>query len=363
MTEEKISPWQAALLMAGFFLGTAIAMNPAVENGPDSWFSMLISISAGLIIVGITSALATLHPGKSLVQILIFCFGKVGGRIMSLFFLLLSVWLASAVLLTFSFYSINVSYTNTPVLFLSICFMVVIVFVVKLGLEVLSRVSEVSIMIIIIITLVTLMSFKTSFYPGAILPLFKGGLKKPLLDGLLSSPFPYAEFFLALTILPNVNDQKKVRSVGRNAVLIAGGLMYIMVMRNIFVLGADVTARNVYPSEKVFQLMPVLNILPLLDINVILCGAIKIGLVLYAEAKILGDLVGTKDFKIFILPLAAMDVAGSVFIDDNILSQLFVAAKIVPLAFIPILIIMPLIMLIISLIRKKLPGAGSPTLK
>ena len=363
MTEEKISLWQASLLMAGFFLGTTIVMNPAVESGADSWFSMLIAISAGLIIVSMTSALAALHPDKSLVGILIYCFGKVGGRIMSFFYLLLSVWLASAVLLTFSFYNVNVSYPNTPILFLSICFMIIIAFAVKLGLEVLSRMSEVFMLIIIVVTLITLMSFITSFHADAVLPIFKDGLKKPLLAGLTDSSLPFAEFFLALTILPNVNDLKKIRNVGRNAVLFAGGLMYIIVMRNIFVLGADVSARNVYPSEKSFQLMPLLNILPLLDINVILSGAIKIGLVLYAEAKILGDLVGMKDFKLFVLPLAALDVAGSVFVDNNILSQLFVASKIVPLAYIPILIITPMTMLIISLIRKNKPCAPPPVLE
>jgi spore germination protein KB len=140
-------------------------------------------------------------------------------------------------------------------------------------------------------------------------------------------------------------------------VLIGGGVMFIIVMRNIFVLGADVAARNVYPSVKVFQMMPVLSILPLLDINVILSGAIKIGLVLYFEAKMLGDLVGVKDFKVFVLPLAALDVAGSIFVDNNILNQLFVAAKIVTLAYIPILLIIPLIMLTISLVRKKKPRA------
>lgn len=311
-----------------------------------------MSIAAGFVVVGMTSALYALHPGKSLIEILISCFGKKAGKVIGFGYFLFSVWLSGSVMITFSYYNNSMSYPDTPILFISICDMLAIAFVIKLGLEVICRISEVYILIILMISLITLFSFITSFHPDAIFPLFKDGIGKPLLSGIISSLLPFAEFFLALNILPNLNDQKSVRSVGRNAVLIAGGLMLFISMRNICVLGVDVTARDIYPSEKVFKLLPSINIIPLLDINTIISGGIKVSFILYAEARILGDLFELKDFKIFVLPLAALDVACSVFIDDNTFSQIFVASKIVPLAYIPILIIMPIIMLIVSLIKK-----------
>ncbi|MPM83015.1 hypothetical protein SDC9_130078 [bioreactor metagenome] len=161
--------------------------------------------------------------------------------------------------------------------------------------------------------------------------------------------------------MPNLNDIKKTSKSLVLAVLVAGGIMYIFTVRNISVLGVSVTARNVFPSEKVFRLMPVLDIIPLLDINVIVFGILKVALVLYAQAKMLGDIFGLKEFKINVLPLAALDIVISSVMTHDFITQLYVAKNIVPLAYVPILIVMPLTTLIVSLMKKKKPS--EPTIK
>lgn len=341
--------------MTGFILGTAIIMNPAYESGADAWFSVLVSIAAGLLMACMTAVLAALHPGKSLVEILIFCFGKTAGRIIGLFYLLFLIWMTSGVMFTFSTYSTIVGYPETPRLFVVICYMLLIAFVVKLGLEVMGRISEVFIVFVVIFVTVTFFSLFSDFHPDDFLPLFKDGLLKPATAGLMSSPFPFAEIFLMLNILPNLNDQKKTSHVVWLAVLLAGGIMFLFTIRNISVLGVDVTARSLYPSEKVYRLMPGISVIPLLDISVIITGILKASLALYSAAKILGDLFCLKDFKIYILPLAVMAIAGSFFIGSDIFSMLFTVAKPLPIAYIPILIVMPLIMFIISLVKNDKP--------
>ncbi|MDR3643770.1 MAG: endospore germination permease [Clostridia bacterium] len=348
MEEEKISPFQATALIAGSFLGSSIVMNPAAAAGADAWFSSLTAVVTGLVIVSMTAALAAIHPGKSLVEILIACFGRTAGRIIGFGYLLFSIWLSSAVVLTFSYYNVTISYPETPTLYISICYMLVIAFAVKIGLEVMGRISEVLIIFVVIITIVTFFSLMANFHPDAFLPMFKDGLAKPVTAGLKDST-PFAEIFLALNILPNLNDQKKTFRVTRNAVLLAGGIMFLFTIRNISVLGVDVAARDVYPSEKVFRLMPGLDIIPLLDINVIITGIIKVSVALYASAKILGDLFGLKEFKMFVLPLAALVTAVSVFVAGDFFSQSFVVINILSIAYLPILIILPMILLIVSL--------------
>jgi len=87
MKEEKISSYQVVMLISGFFLGTSIVLNPAAKDGADAWFSGLVSIAAGFLVVCITAALAVRHPGKSLVEILVFCFGRIAGKILGFFYL------------------------------------------------------------------------------------------------------------------------------------------------------------------------------------------------------------------------------------------------------------------------------------
>ena len=355
MNEEKISSYQIVMLIAGFFLGTSIIMNPAATDGSDAWFSGLVRLTVGFLLVSITAVLAMLHPGKSLVEILIYCLGRKAGRIIGFLYLIFTTWLSGAVLLTFSNYSNTVSYPETPIPFLSICYMLVIAFVVKIGLEAMGRIGEVLMVLAILITAVTLFSLFTDFHSDAFLPMFKNGIEKPAVSGLMSGVLPYAEVFLALNIMPNLNDKKKTfKSLGL-AVLVAGGMLYLFTIRNISVLGVDVASRMVFPSEKVFRLMPAIDIIPLLDINVIVFGILKVSLALYSQAKILGDIFGLMEFKIYVMPLAALDLIVSTTLHKDLITQLYVAENIVPLMYLPVLVLMPLIILIISFAKKGNP--------
>ena len=290
-----------------------------------------------------------------------FLFRRGRGQNHRVFYFLFAIWLSSAVVLTFSNYSNSVSYPETSILFLSICYMLIIAFAVKIGLEAMGRISEVLIVLAILITAVTLFSLLSNFHPDAFLPMFKDGLIKPAASGLMAGLLPFAEVFLALNIMPNLNDKKKTAKSLYLAVLVAGGFMYLFTMRNISVLGVSVTARNVFPSEKVFKLMPGLDIIPLLDINVIVFGILKVAVALYVQAKILGDIFGLKEFKIFVLPLAALNIIISTMLSHDFISQLYVAKNIVPLMYIPVLVVIPLAMLIITLLKKGKPNA--PALK
>ncbi len=361
MKEERISSYQIVMLTAGFFLGTSIVLNPAAKDGADAWFSGLVAIAAGLLMACITVALAVKHPGKSLVEILIFCFGGITGRIIGFFYFIYAMWLSGVVLLTFSNYSNSVSYPETPILFLSISYMLIIAFAVKIGLEAMGRISEVLIVLAILIAATAFFSVLTNFHPDTFLPLFKNGIAKPTVSGLVDGLLPFAEVFLTLNIMPNLNDQKKTAKSLFLAVLVAGGIMYLFTIRNISVLGVPMAARNVFPSEKVFRLMPDVDIIPLLDINVIVFCILKVALALYGQAKILGDIFGLKEFKIMVLPLAALDIVISTLLSHDFIALFYVVKNIVPMMYVPILVVMPLAMLIISLIKKEKPNA--PPLK
>ncbi len=337
-------------------MGTAIISNAAAESGADAWFSMLVTIAIALAISCMTVKLAKLHPGKSLVEILISCFGSKVGRIIGFSYVLLLIYLSSAVLLTFCYYEVVVNYQETPTLFISICYMLVIAFVVKMGLEVIGRISEMLIVLILLITAISLFSLIQEYSPDIFQPMFKDGLAKPAIAGIMNAVLPFSEIFLAINILPNHNDQKKASKVIFLAVIITWSEFSLLTLRNISVLGIDVAARTVYPAELVYKLFPGINISFLLNANVIISGVIKVALLLYSEVKILGDIFGLKDFKIFVLPFAALDIVESVTVHRSNLNQLSFASAITPLILIPFFVIMPLILMTISLIKKAKPN-------
>jgi spore germination protein KB len=352
LKEEKISSFQAVMLFAALFLGSIIVLNPAASAGEDGWFSSLVGTFAGFLVFSIIAALAIIHPGKSLIGILIFCFGSRAGKIIGFIYVLYFVRLAGEISRNFCYYSNSVDLSETPILFILICYMLLVVFIVKIGLEVIGRLSEVLILVMVLIIAITLLSFFTDFHPDAFLPMFKSGVVKPAVSGLNSAILPFGEGIVALTILPNLNDRKKTFKVTSLSVLVAGAIMFVVMTRDIMTLGVSVAARNVFPSEKVYRLMLGIDVYPLLEISVIITGVLKVSLVVYATAKSLAEIFSLKDFKIFVAPIAIYDMANAMSLHYSLFTQLYWPENIVPLLDMPILLIMPIIMLAISLIKK-----------
>lgn len=351
------------MLFVGIFIGSAIVMNPAASAGEDAWFSTLVGCLSGFLVFSIIAALSVIHPGKSLIGVLIFCFGKKAGKIIGFIYVLFFLRLAGEILRNLSYYSNSVDFSETPLLFIIICYMLLVVFIVKMGLEVMGRISEVLVIFIILIIAVTFLSFFTDFHPDAFLPMFKNGVLPPAESGLKTAILPFGEGILALTILPNLNDRKKTFKVTSLSVLVSGGIFFITMARDIMTLGVSVAERYVFPSEKVFRLMLGIDIYPLLDISVIITGVIRVSIILYATAKSLAEIFDMKDFKIFVMPIAILDIANAMTLHYSLFTQLYWAENIVPFLDMPILFIMPLIMFVVSLVKKGKPGTESPVLE
>lgn len=350
--EEKISVFQLTMVITGLFIGSGIALNAAFAFGADAWYGTIVSIVTALVLGGITSAIAMLHPGKAMVAILVDCYGKVAGKALSFLYMLLSMWLSSVVVLNFSFYSNTNNYPETPLMFISACYFLVIAYVVRIGMEVMARISEIMTILFFVITLFTFLTFFTDFHPDAFMPMFKNGILNVTMAGMKGSMLPFAEIFLALNVFPSVNDRLKVARSTSLAILIAGASFLLFGVRNISVLGIELAARNIYPSAKVFRLMPGINVIPLLDINVTISGILKVAFSFYAQLKLLADIFGVKEYKLLVLPCAALDVALSVTLHHDMMTMLFSDSHIVPLVYLPILVVIPIITLFVSLAKK-----------
>ena len=144
-----------------------------------------------------------------------------------------------------------------PILFLSICYMIVIAFAVKIGLEAIARVSEVLMVLAILIAAVAFFSVLTDFHPRRLpAPMFKNGIIKPAVSGLMDGLLPFAEVFLALNIMPNLNDKTKDRISPLTLLCLSREeLCIIFTDKEYFsVLGVDtVTARNCLSLLKRFS--------------------------------------------------------------------------------------------------------------
>lgn len=350
--EEKIAPYQLTIVVTGLLIGSGIVMNPAYSYGADAWYGTLVSLITGLILGGMSSAIAMLHPGKALIQILVDCFGKRAGKALGFGYMLLSLWLTAVTILDFSLYSNTTSYPETPLVFTSICYILLIAFVVRIGVEVMARVGEVVTIVFFLVTFVTFATLYTSFNADAFMPMFKNGFLQTTLKGMRGALIPYSEIFLAINIFPNINRKDKIASSVSWAVLIGGFSFVLFALRNVSVLGVHTAANTVYPSAEVFRLMPGVNVIPLLDINVIVSGVLKGAVALYAYVKMLADIFDIKNYKSLVWPSAVLAVSMSTTLHHNIMTALTEANNVVPLLFFSVLVVIPFVVLVVSIVKK-----------
>ena len=351
--EEKITAYQATQMFTAFIFGSVIAMNPAADAGSDAWLAYLIGWLCGFLIFLMVAALASLHPGKSLVGILEDCVGKTAGKCIGLIYALFFIALTAAVTSSFGYYEITTEIPETPILFVEICFLLVAAFAVRIGLEVIGRVSEIFMLIITAIVLITLFSVATDFHTDAFEPVLIYGLRRPLTAGLRMAFLPFGESVAALTILPHLTCRRDVFRVSNGTSLFAGALLYITMLRNILVVGVPTSARILFPSEKIFRLMPGIDIYPLLDFDVIVSGIIKLSVLMYAILTILRDVFALEDHKLLCLPVTGILIPLTLMIQPNIFLMKLITQEIIPLVYFPFSILLPFLLLLISLFHGK----------
>ena len=236
---------------------------------------------------------------------------------------------------------------------MDICYLLVAAFAVRIGLEIMGRISEIFMIIMTVIVLITLFSVATDFHADAFEPVLIYGLRRPLTAGFQMAMLPFGESVAALTILPHLTSRRDVFRVSNGASLFVGALLYIVMLRNIMVVGVNTSERVMFPSEKIFRLMPGIDIYPLLDFNVIVAGTIKLAVLIYASLTILRDVFALEDHKLLLLPVTGVLIPLSQILQPSIFWMKYVTTVIVPLVYIPFTIVVPFLLFLISLIRGK----------
>ncbi len=364
MRQHTISNFQAILLLTSMMVGLGVQQNLA-DAGSDFWLAMLIGWAVGYVVMLLVAALSALHPGQCLVGILIECLGKTAGRVVGILCAAAFLFTAGDVIQQFGYYEITIEIPETPLIFITACYALVIAFAVRTGLETLGRIGEVFFPVLCAVVLITMASLFTSFHSIAFLPVLKSGWVKPVSVGLRVGMLPFASVVAALAIFPNMTEPKKVFHVVNMTSLLTGICETAIVFRNIMVTGVQLSSRNIFPYEKVFRLMPGIDVYPLLDLDVMMSGILAGGVLLFAAVRTLGEIFHLEKFQIFTLPAVALAVSASqVYL--NTLYHQREATFFLALYLMPALCGLCVILLAISLLRPAnappaVPSSGTHT--
>ncbi len=150
---------------------------------------------------------------------------------------------------------------------------------------------------------------------GKSLPILHTGWKPIIYGSLTTTTFPFAELVCVLVILPSVNNGKRIPKSMLAGALLGGITLEIMILLTIAVLGAPMTANQIYPAYSLAKKISIGNFLErieaMLAIMWIVTTYFKTILNFYALMHGIANLTKLSDPKLATLPLGMILVVSS----------------------------------------------------
>lgn len=321
----------------------------------DTWIVLVAGFTIELFLLLVYTSLSKRFPDKNLIEINNEVYGKHFGKVMSLLYIYYFWFIIPANLRFIADFFSNYLFQETDISVFAIAIVMVCIYTIKKGIEVIARAGLILCIVTMIVALfITIITIKDMCLTN-FLPIFQINLKEFILGTNIIVSIPCGEIVGFLMIFPYVNDIKQVR---KSAILgyIIGGVYFLSVtLRNIAVLG-NIGSIHVLQTYQVSKLINVGEIITrteiLIAVVLLFIVFIKISIFYYAIVLALAQFFKLSSYKSLVIPVGIISIvlANSMF--NSPVEESYAAISIYPIYAIPFVIIFPVISLIIASIRK-----------
>ncbi|MBZ9606819.1 endospore germination permease [Clostridium estertheticum] len=365
MKNEVISERQATILIILFIIGTTFLNGSGGAAKQDAWIAIIIAILWSIILLLMFSKILSLYPGKDLFDILQIVMGKFIGKTISI----LMIWFAfhdgSLVLRSLSEFTNISALPDTPVVVPMIFFTILLIWSLKEGIEVLGRWSEFFIWVVILIFFTVSIFSISQMNISKLKPILSSG-SAPLLRGAFSSfTYPFGETVIFTMVFSNISKVKNYKKTFMVGLLVGGGLIFLVTLRNILVLGNETLSRLYFPSPMVISLIRLGNLLERLEMTVaiefLVCVFVKVIICLFAVCNGISKVFGFDDYKFIATPIALLMFNFSFFVYESTMEMLSWTLNIWPYYSFVFEVIIPLVIFIVVEIRSRRAKTTSVT--
>lgn len=308
MNQGNISALQMALLLFQSVLGSSVLLMPSITtqlSGRDMWLTPVLSVGVGYLVVWLAFRLYRLSPDGTFGALLEAVFGKAAGKSLGLLFILFQLHILAFVARDYSEFIVLNFYFKTPVVIVLAGMILLCVWVVRHGIEVLARCGQLFVPVITIITLLVFGLLLPDLDPGLIFPLFEKGAG-PALKGSVVVDGWFCQLFLILYLLPRIKDKKAARRWGYWSVTAIGFVMLSANLTILMLLG-DSTSHYIYPVLTAARYIALADFFEHVEATVMMVWVlgefIKISLNFFVVAVGLSQLLQLKKSDALVVPL------------------------------------------------------------
>jgi spore germination protein KB len=252
---------------------------------------------------------------------------------------------------------------KTPLLAITILFVLTICYVLYLGVEVLGRTAEVFIVILLLLGVTGnfLVLVSGNWHPNNLQPFLEYGWK-PIVTTAFRDIliFPFGELLVFTMLLPYLTQPESVKKVWLSAVISGSLVLSYTTSLNIAVLSIEEVERSTFPLLSTVGKVNLMEFLQRLDAIVVYTLLItvffKAAIYLYGALIGIVDLFNLKNHQQILLPIGVILIFFSIVLSATFAEQTEEGILVHYIAIV-LLIIIPLLMLLVSLIRNRFKKA------
>jgi spore germination protein KB len=356
MNEVSISRVQALMLgissitVTGHLLFIPVIINHA---GRDCWLAVIAALLPAMLIGYVVASLAKLYPGLSLVEYVQRIVGKWAGKLLALLFLFFFFHDAALSIRGFGEFFTSAITPRTPILIYHAAIVILAVYAVRNGIEVLARTNAIFLCTMIPVGLTaSIFTHKDKDYSN-FLPILENGFG-PAMMGALNLVGLYSTFLVLAMVFPYVNKQAKLKRASIVTMIILVVMFLGPVTGPVALFGGE---RSMGLSFPTFQMLRDIQVAELqrLDILAIYLWSLgsfsKIALFLFAVTRGLAQLLKVDDYRVLAAPVGALLVIFSLLLSDNFIEIYHFLQETYPLYAVSIGLALPLMLLLAARIR------------
>ena len=361
MKNEVITERQAIIMVTLFIIGTTLLNGTGSQAKQDAWIGIIIAISWSIILLLMFSRILSLYPGKDLFDILQIVMGNFLGNIISI----LMIWFAfhdgATIIRSLEDFTNTSVFADTPVVVLMIPFIILVIWSLKEGIEVLGRWSEFFVWIVILMFLTISLLSITQMNTSNLKPILYNNFT-PVLKGAFSTfSYPFGETVIFTMVFSNISKTKNYKKTFIAGLLIGGGIILLATLRNILVLGDKTISRIYFPSPMAISLINIGSVITRLEsvvfIIFLVCTFVKVSICTFAVCNGISKVFRFDDYKFMATPVALLMLAFSLFIYKSTMEMSAWTTNIWPYYSLPFEVIIPLVVFIVAEIRNRKSAA------
>ncbi|MED3891880.1 GerAB/ArcD/ProY family transporter [Peribacillus frigoritolerans] len=367
MEKANISGYQLFVLIFLFEMGSALLVPLAGEAKQAAWLVILIAMIGGFILFFIYYGLFQYYPDQLLTEFVRNILGNFLGRIVAFLYILYFIYLAARVLRDFGDTLLTFAYPHIPLFVANAAFILVVVYTVRKGIEVVTRTGELFFVLenLLLMTFFLLIIASGMIHLNNLKPIFEiSGTEMVKMAFTITVFFPFGEIIAFLMIFPYLNEHKRLKKIGIWSLATSGIFLAVIMAVNVSVLGVDLMTRSQYPLLTLIQSIEVAGFLERLDVYflflLMIGGFIKICVFTYVAVTGTANVFNVKQPSRLAYPVGIVILLISIIISSSYTEHIHEGLKAVPnYIHLPFQVIIPLLLLIIAFFKNRKKGKTS----